>query len=76
VAFAGPYPGYGQITIIEHDGGWTSLVTGLGRVDVRVGDRLVAGAPLGLAGPGRPVVGLELRKDGQPANPLDQIVRR
>lgn len=73
VAFAGAYPGYGQIAIIEHDGGWASLVTGMARVDVRVGDRLVSGAPLGLAGPGRPVVGLELRRDGQPVNPLDQI---
>ncbi|MDE1916330.1 MAG: peptidoglycan DD-metalloendopeptidase family protein [Sphingomonadales bacterium] len=73
VAFAGAYPGYGQIAIIEHDGGWASLVTGMARVDVRVGDRLVAGAPLGLAGPVRPVVGLELRRDGQPVNPLDQI---
>jgi murein hydrolase activator len=73
VAFAGPYPGYGQIAIVEHDGGWASLITGMARVDVRVGDRLVAGAPLGLAGPGRPVVGLELRKEGQPVNPLDQL---
>ncbi|MFD2580090.1 peptidoglycan DD-metalloendopeptidase family protein [Novosphingobium colocasiae] len=37
VAFAGPYGGYGRIVIIEHDGGWTSLVTGLARLDVRVG---------------------------------------
>ena len=73
VAFAGAYPGYGQIAIVEHDGGWASLITGMARVDVAVGDRLIAGAPLGLAGPGRPVVGLELRKDGQPVNPLEQI---
>jgi septal ring factor EnvC (AmiA/AmiB activator) len=73
VAFAGAYPGYGQIAIVEHDGGWASLITGMARVDVQVGDRLVAGAPLGLAGPGRPIVGLELRKDGAPVNPLDQI---
>jgi septal ring factor EnvC (AmiA/AmiB activator) len=73
VAFAGAYPGYGQIVIVEHDGGWASLITGMARVDAQVGDRLVAGAPLGLAGAGRPVVGLELRKDGQPVNPLGQI---
>jgi septal ring factor EnvC (AmiA/AmiB activator) len=73
IAFAGPYPGYGQIVIVEHDGGWASLITGMVRVDVQVGDHLVPGAPLGLAGPGRPVVGLELRRDGQPVNPLEQI---
>ena len=70
VAFAGPYRGYGRIVIVEHDGGWTSLVTGLARVDVRVGDRLVAGGPLGVAGQGQPTISLELRRDNKPVNPL------
>ncbi len=73
VAFAGAYRGYGTIVIIEHPGGWTSLITGLANVDVRVGDVLVAGAPLGITGPGHPVLGLELRQNGQPVNPLDQL---
>jgi len=71
VAFAGPYRGYGRIVILEHEGGWTSLVTGMARVDVRVGDELLGGAPLGVAGPTRPVVTLELRRDGRPVNPLE-----
>ncbi len=75
VVFAGAYRGYGQIVIIEHPGGWTSLVTGMGALDVEVGDRLVNGSPLGVAGPGQPLVSLELRKDGQPVNPLDQLGR-
>jgi len=73
VAFAGPYRGYGAIVIIDHGGGWTSLVTGLAQLDVRVGQQLVAGSPLGIAGPGRPVITLELRRDGQAVNPLDFI---
>jgi septal ring factor EnvC (AmiA/AmiB activator) len=73
VAFAGPYRGYGRIVIVEHDGGWTSLVTGLARVDVRVGDRLVAGAPLGVAGQGQPTVSLELRRENEPVNPLQYL---
>ncbi|MGB7373503.1 murein hydrolase activator EnvC family protein [Pontixanthobacter sp.] len=73
VAFAGPYRGYDRIVILEHDGGWTSLVTGMARTDVSVGDALVAGAPLGVAGVDQPVVTLELRRDGKPVNPLDQI---
>ena len=73
VAFAGPYRGYGRILIVEHDGGWTSLVTGLARIDVRVGDRLVAGAPIGVAGQGRPTIGLELRRENQPVNPLQYL---
>lgn len=71
VAFAGPYRGYGRIVIIEHEGGWTSLVTGLARVDVAVGEQLVGGAPLGIAAPRQPAVTLELRRDGQPVNPLE-----
>lgn len=71
VVFAGPYQGYGTIVIIEHGGGWTSLVTGLADLDAEVGDQLVAGSSLGRTGPGRPVLMLELRKDGAPVNPLD-----
>ena len=73
VAFAGPYRGYGRIVIVEHPGGWTSLVTGLVKVDVQVGQQLIAGSPLGQAPPGRPVVSLELRRDGEPVNPLDHL---
>ena len=73
VAFAGPYRGYGNIVIIEHPGGWTTLVTGLGQLDARIGQRLVAGSPLGVAGPGKPLVGLELRRNGEPVDPLDLI---
>ncbi len=73
VVFAGPYRGYGRIVIIDHDGGWTSLVTGLARLDVRVGDRLVGGSPLGVAGQGQPTISLELRREGQAVNPLQYV---
>jgi septal ring factor EnvC (AmiA/AmiB activator) len=73
VAFAGPYRGYGRIVIIEHGGGWTSLVTGLAQLDTQVGDQLVAGSPLGVTGAGRPIVAVELRRDGEPVNPLQYI---
>lgn len=73
VAFAGPYRGYGRIAIIEHEGGWTSLVTGMARVDVEVGDELVAGAPLGIAAQLRPLITFELRRDGVAVNPLDYL---
>jgi len=76
VAFADSYAGFGRIVIIDHPGGWTSLVTGLASLSVQVGDALVAGAPLGQAGPGRPLLTLELRKDGVPINPLDQLRTR
>lgn len=70
IAFAGPYRGYGQIVIIEHSGGWTSLVTGLAGKTVTVGEEVVLGSPIGVAGPSRPSVSLELRRGGEPVNPL------
>lgn len=73
VAFAGIYRGFGNIVIIDHGGGWTTLVTGIAQLDAQVGERLVGGSPLGLTGPGRPVVTVELRKDGVPVNPLEAI---
>ena len=73
VAFAGPYSGYGQIVVIEHSGEWTSVVTGLTRLDVRVGETVIAGSPIGLTGPGDPVVTMELRRGGEPVNPLPYV---
>lgn len=73
VVFAGPFQGYGLIVIIEHGGGWTSLITGLAELDCRVGQSLVTGAPLGRLGAASPLVTLELRQAGQPVNPLDYL---
>ena len=73
IAFAGRYKGFGQIAIIEHDGGWTTLVTDLAAVAPAVGDRVVQGAPLGVAGPGQARVTIELRKDGEPIDVLAAV---
>lgn len=73
VAFAGAYRGFGRIVIIEHAGGWTSLVTGLERVDVAVGDSVIGGSPLGRASGGASPVTIELRRDGTPVNPLQYL---
>lgn len=73
VAFAGPYRGYGNIVIIEHDGGWTSLLTGLAASQVAVGQSLVAGSPLGQAEARDPQITLELRRNGKTVDALDQL---
>jgi septal ring factor EnvC (AmiA/AmiB activator) len=73
VAFAGPYRGFGQIVIIEHVGGWTSLVTGLDRTEVEIGDRVIGGSPLGRAGGRSPEIMLELRRGATAVNPLQFI---
>jgi len=73
IAFAGAYRGFGRIVIIEHDGGWTSLVTGLDRVDVTVGASVIGGSPLGRANRIREPVTIELRRAGNPVNPLQYV---
>lgn len=73
IAFAGPYRGFGQIVIVEHADGWTSLVTGLARTQVAVGQAVVASFPLGEAPRAGPAIGLELRLNGQRVNPIDQL---
>ena len=73
IAFAGPYRGFGRIVIIEHPGGWTSLVTGLARTEVEVGEDVIGGAPLGVASGGEEPINLELRRDGAPVNPLNYL---
>lgn len=68
VAFAGPYRGYGQILIIDHGQGWTTLITGLHRVTAPVGEAVRQGDPVGVAGAGRPMITIELRRNGRPVD--------
>lgn len=73
VVFAGPFRGYGQILIIEHSGGYHTLLSGMERVDTGVGQWLLAGEPVGVMAKGtggRPRLYFELRREGQPVNPL------
>jgi septal ring factor EnvC (AmiA/AmiB activator) len=78
VEFAGPFRGYGQILIIEHGDGYHSLLAGLERIDVAVGQALVAGEPVGVvkSGEGKPSLYLELRRHGQPIDPLPWLSLR
>jgi septal ring factor EnvC (AmiA/AmiB activator) len=71
VMFAGPFKGYGLILILEHPGGYHSLLAGLGRVDGQVGQRVLAGEPVGVMASGAaPTLYFELRRAGQPINPM------
>jgi murein hydrolase activator len=63
VIYAGLFRGYGAIAIIDHGDGYTSLITGLGSNQSRVGDTVAQGSPLGRAGPDG--VGIELRRAGE-----------
>ncbi len=63
VAFARAFRDYGLVVIIDHGGGWTSLIARLGDVSVKVGDQLGQGSPIGHAQPGdAPHIMVELRR--------------
>ncbi len=73
VVFAGPFRGYGQLLIIEHSEGYHSLLAGLGRIDGALGQWVLAGEPVGVMGSdlrGAYRLYVELRRDGQPVDPL------
>lgn len=65
VTFAGRYRSYGQIVIIEHGKGWSSLITNLDSVQVAKGQKIDQGSLLGRAGKDAPEIGIELRKNGR-----------
>ena len=70
VRFAGPFQKYRRILIIEHRGGYHTLIAGLGRIDTVVGARLSAGEPVGNSENATPaLVYFELRHNGKPINP-------
>jgi septal ring factor EnvC (AmiA/AmiB activator) len=52
VAYAGKFRDYGNIVIIDHGGGWTSLVSGLGTATVGVGESVAQGDMIGRAAAG------------------------
>jgi septal ring factor EnvC (AmiA/AmiB activator) len=66
VVFAKPFRSYGQVVIIVHGGGWTTTVTGLASVDVKPGDHVTQGDPIGAAGSDTPRITTELRRDNRP----------
>ena len=73
VVFAGPFRDYGLLLIIEHGGGYHSLLAGLERIDSAVNQTLLAGEPVGvMARPAdeTPRLYLELRQNNRPINPL------
>jgi len=74
VVFSGPRGGYGNTVIIEHEGGVQTLYAHLSELNVRAGQHLSAGAPVGAVGQsGRatgPHLHFEVRQAGGATNPV------
>lgn len=65
VAYAGPFRGYGDIVILDHGHGWTTILAGLERAGAASGEIAAAGAPLGQMGRNKPRLTIELRHGGR-----------
>jgi len=68
IAYAGPFRGYGDIVILDHGHGWTSVLAGLELVTAAIGELAPAGAPIGHMGKGNPRLTIELRHNGAPVD--------
>ena len=67
IVYAGPFRGYRGVVIIDHGQGWTTLVSGLGGIAVRVGDSVAPGRLIGRAwNRDQPRLTVELRRRGAP----------
>jgi murein hydrolase activator len=82
VLFSGPYRSYGELLIIDAGGGYYVLLAGMDRINVESGEFVLEGEPIGVMGDGsvrmaaaaavgaaRPVLYIELRKDGTAIDP-------
>jgi murein hydrolase activator len=76
VVFAESFRSYGLLLIVDCGGGYHVVLSGFDRLDVKLGQSLVAGEPVGVMPtwePGseahRPALYVELRRDGTPVNP-------
>lgn len=82
VLFAGDYLNYGKIVILNTGQDYTVLLAGLEKVDVRIGQFVMMGEPVGAmgsqtigrtvatsAGVSRPTLYIEMRKNNEPVDP-------
>ena len=73
ITFAGRYRSFGNIMIIEHGGGWTTLVTNIEQLGVASGASVAQGATIGRAGADAPEIMIELRRYGRTIDVLALI---
>jgi septal ring factor EnvC (AmiA/AmiB activator) len=82
VVYAGPYRSYGQLLILNAGGGYYMVLAGMDRINVSVGQFVLAGEPVATMGDGtartaaaaaigadQPVLYIELRKNETAIDP-------
>lgn len=76
IVFSGHFRTYGRLLIIEHAGGYHSLLAGFSRIYSGVGDWVRAGEPVGVMGDEErqdAVLYVEVRLEGEPVSPRDWL---
>jgi septal ring factor EnvC (AmiA/AmiB activator) len=81
VLYAGPFRSYGQLLILDAGDGYHVVLAGMSRINVTLGQSVLAGEPIGAMGEVRvasaaatsantgPELYIEFRKDGKPVDP-------
>lgn len=74
IKYSGTFRNYGELVIVEHSAGYHSLIAGLSRANVAIGQSVKAGEPLGYMPSSSSQEGLltlyyELRHNGEPVDP-------
>ena len=82
VLYAGPFRSYGQLLILDAGDGYHVVLAGMGRINVSLGQSVLAGEPVAAMGEARvastaafetgntgPELYVEFRKDGKPVDP-------
>ena len=74
VKYAGTFRNYGHLVILDHANGYHSLIAGMSRPQVAIGQTIKAGEPLGYmpsssSQDGPLTLYYELRRDGEPVDP-------
>ncbi len=69
VAYAGAFRSYGQLVIIDCGAGTHLVLARMERLETATGERVLAGEPVGSLPGGEPRLYVELRRNGQPADP-------
>ena len=72
VAYAGLFRSYGQVLILNLDGGYVLVLTGLATIHARVGETVQAGQPVGEmpnSATQAPELYVEVRRQGHPIDP-------
>lgn len=80
VVYAGALRGYGNLLIVDHGGGYHTLMAHLATVDSQVGATLTAGQEVGTVGDTGSLKGaylyFEIRKSGQAVDPAPWLAAR